>query len=170
MDYYESVFLGKSSLIFTLTSSSASRWRSSIKVSTKVFWKSVEAAWWNCLSPTNWWRSLLATKTTIGTSLSHKLNTRMDTHQATFQCDYSGKFSTSSRSKIRRNFYCSWLEVIAFRYREWRELRWGRNPVIKYFCFELVYFQIFIQPINDDNMLCVAHTCFNLLGEWIILV
>lgn len=25
--------------------------------------------------------------------------------------------------------------------------------------------QIYIQPVNDDNMLCVAHTCFNLLGK-----
>lgn len=26
--------------------------------------------------------------------------------------------------------------------------------------------QIFIQPVNDDNLLCVAHTCFNLLGRF----
>lgn len=25
--------------------------------------------------------------------------------------------------------------------------------------------KIFIQPVNDDNLLCVAHTCFNLLGK-----
>lgn len=26
--------------------------------------------------------------------------------------------------------------------------------------------KIFIQPVSDDNLLCVAHTCFNLLGNF----
>jgi E3 ubiquitin-protein ligase HERC4 len=31
--------------------------------------------------------------------------------------------------------------------------------------YKLFLSQIFIQPVNDDNLLCVAHTCFNLLGK-----
>lgn len=102
---------------------------------------------WNCFDRMNWWPSSLEMKIMIGMHSNKMPNTKKATNPVIkrlvhplnfapcrsiafwnfhfhFRFDGSGKYSMSYRWLIKRSFFFSWLEVIEFRSKEWKQSKY----------------------------------------------